>query len=77
MKRRKSKKTDQQQAQIAFEILKETMAEHTEIEPTLWASAFWSCLVDGYINSGITYEEFCNEWDILKKHYKKWFDDEE
>lgn len=37
-------------------LFKETMSNHNEIEPTLWAAAFWSILVDGYSQSGTRYE---------------------
>ncbi len=77
MDRRPRKKTDQDEAEKAFKLLKESMANHSEIEPSLWASAIWSVLVDGYVNCGFSYEEFQNEWDRVKHHYKPWFDKEE
>lgn len=74
MKRRPPKKTDQEVIQKCYEYLKNCMAQHPEVEPTLWAGAFWSVLVDGYSNSGMSYEQFTREWDELKHHYKPWFD---
>ncbi len=74
MERRPPKKTDQQQIEKAFNLLKNCMASHPEIEPTLWAGAVWSVLVDGYNSSGMSYEQFTREWDELKNHYKPWFD---
>lgn len=75
MQRRRGKKTDQCNADGAFKIIKSVMQEHDEIEPTLWASALWSALVDGYIHSGFSYEDFTNEWNLLSNHYKSWFDE--
>lgn len=70
---RLSKKTDRENTEKAFKILKNAMQSHPEIEPTLWAGATWSCLVEGYRNSEFSYEDFCEEWDKIKKHYKSWF----
>jgi len=74
MERRPPKQTDQEQIEKAFNLLKDCMTEHTEIEPTLWAGAFWSILVDGYNKSGMSYDQFTKEWNELKYHYKPWFD---
>ena len=74
MEIRPSKESDQEVIERAFILLKDCMANHPEIEPTLWASAFWSVLVDGYAASGMSYENFTREWDELKHHYKHWFE---
>lgn len=74
MERRNPKKTDQEVVQRAFNMLKNLIEKHSEIEPTLWAAAFWSILVHGYNASGVSYEEFTKELDKLKHHYKHWFD---
>ncbi len=74
MERRKPKPTDQKQIEKAFNLLKDCIAEHPEIEPTLWAGAFWSILVEGYSASGMSYEQFTREWDEIKYHYKSCFD---
>jgi hypothetical protein len=74
MERRPIKETDQEVVQRAYNLLKGYMAQHPEIEPTLWAAAFWSVLVDGYSSSGMSYEKFTEEWDRVKHHYKPWFD---
>ena len=73
MERRHPKETDQNEIDKAFNLLKDCMLSHPEIEQTLWAGAFWSVLVDGYSSSGISYEEFCSSWDEVKHHYKSWF----
>lgn len=52
------------------------MATFPEIEPNFWASACWSVLVDGYIQCGISYEDFCSECENVKNQYKQWFEDE-
>ncbi len=74
MEKRESKNTDQNEIQKAFDLLKQCMIDHPEIETTLWAGAVWSVLVDGYNKSGISYEQFTREWDLVKHHYKDWFD---
>lgn len=74
MEKRKPKKTDQQQIEKAFNLLKNCMVDNPEIESTLWAGAFWSILVDGYSASGMSYDQFCMEWDKIKHHYQDCFD---
>jgi hypothetical protein len=74
MDKRDSKQSDQEMVEKAFNLLKEYMSKHPEIEPTLWAGAFWSCLADGYNKSGMSYEEFSEEWENVKEHYKSWFE---
>lgn len=74
IERRKPKKTDQQQVEKGFLLIKQLMEKHPEIEPTLWAGSVWSVLVDGYNQSGMSYEQFTKEWNEVKHHYKGWFD---
>jgi hypothetical protein len=74
MEYRRPKKTDQADTEKAFQILQEAMQSHSEIEPTMWAGAFWSCLVEGYANSGCSYAEFSCEWEKIKEHYISWFE---
>lgn len=73
MLKREPKDTDQDEVEKAHLLIHELMYEHPEIEPTLWAAAVWSVLVNGYIDSGATYDEFCEESDKLKTHCKPWF----
>ncbi len=74
---RQRKDTDQEVTEKAFNLLKDCMAEHSEIEPTLWAGACWSALVHGYRECGISYEDFCVECDAVKNHYECWFDNKD
>ncbi len=74
MEIRQPQKNDQEQIEKAFNLLRDCMAEHPEIEPTLWAGAFWSILVAGYSASGMSYEQFTTEWNEVKHNYKKWFE---
>lgn len=75
MKIRLSKNTDQEQIQKGFDLVKELMQQHPEIEITLWAGVMWSILSDGYVASGVDYDEFKQELDKVKNHYKHWFDE--
>ena len=74
MKIRPPKDTDQEQIEEAFRIIQECVLLNPQIEISLWAGAFWSILVDGYSRSGMSYEQFSQEWDRVKQHYKSWFD---
>ncbi len=74
LKKREPKSSDQEMTKTAFNLLQDCMNNHPEIESSLWAGAFWSGLVGGYIRSGATYEQFTEEWERIKHHYKDWFD---
>jgi hypothetical protein len=65
---------DQDNAQKAYELLIETIQANSYIEPTLWASAVVSLLIDGYHDSGINYEQFCESMDEIKAHFRKSFE---
>lgn len=73
-KRRKPKKSDQNNTEKAFQILRKAILEHPEIESTLWSGANWSLLINGYINNGVSYVEFCSELDGVKEFYKNRWD---
>lgn len=77
MERRPPKDDDQENVEHAFLLIKGLMAKYSNIEPSLWAAAVWSVLVDEYINSGLNYEEFCSDLNEIKNHYKDWFEDEQ
>ena len=53
------------------------MAIHTEIEPSLWASAVWSVLAYGYKSCDYSYEDFQKELKEVSKHYKHWWEGED
>ena len=72
---RPEKDSDQDNIEKAFQLIKVCMQEHQDIEPSLWCGAVWSVLVDGYRNCGFSYKEFCDEWDRIKEHYKKEWDE--
>lgn len=74
MKRRTSKKNDQKETERAFQIIQKAIEEHPEIEPTLWAGALFSKIVQGCETSGLSYLEFCEMIDDAKNFYKRWFD---
>lgn len=74
VRRRKSKKSDQKNTEIAYQILLKAMLSHPEVEQSLWAGACWTALINGYHNSGIPWKEFCEDFDAAKKHYSKLFD---
>ncbi len=74
MEKRPPKETDQLDVEMAFLLIKQLMEKHNDIEPTLWASAVWSILIDGYNQSGMTYEDFIYEVSDVIHHYKPWFD---
>ena len=74
-KKRPPKKSDQKNTEKAYQILLEAMQNHPEVEPTLWAGACWTALVSGYLNCGISYKEFCEDFEEAKEHYRlRWED---
>lgn len=74
MKKRKPKKTDQDNVQLAYQMISDLARINPEIEASLWVSACFSAIVDSYRNSGASVEQFCKEMDNVKEHYRKWFD---
>jgi hypothetical protein len=71
VRRRKEKKSDQYNTETAFQILRQAMLDHPEIEQSLWAGACWSALVNGYLLSEIPYDQFCEDFDNAKEFYKE------
>lgn len=72
---RPPKKTDQKTAQRALELLLAFTKVYPEIEITLWYSAFLSAFASGLIETGVSYETFCDQMDSVKNHYKSWWDE--
>ena len=72
---RPPKDTDQENVEKGFQLILNLMNEHKEIEPTLWASAVASVLATGYLDEGFSYNEFSQEIDDIKEHYKSWFEE--
>lgn len=74
MEKRPAKETDQKEIEKCMNYLNDCMNQHSEVEPTLWASAFWSILASGYNESGISYAQFSKELKNVRLHFKHWFD---
>lgn len=73
--RRPGKNTDNAEIERAINLLYELMQFNTQIEPTLWSSAFTFVVVNGYKQCGYTYEEFRNQIHLGFEHYKYLFDE--
>lgn len=73
---RKSKDNDQENVSKAYNLLLELMELNYEIEGNIWGAAFMFAMVNGYINSGFTYEEYKKDLEMGMKSYKDWFDNE-
>lgn len=74
-KKRKPLPTDDVFVDYGVEILSDFIEKHDEIESTLWASVLWSRLVMGYQQCGWTFEQFCEEIEKVKEHYKSWWEE--
>jgi hypothetical protein len=77
MKQRPSKDTDQENAQKAFDMLCDLARINPEIEGSIWISAFYSCIVASFVNTGLTYENFCVDMKGAMEKYKSWFDEDQ
>jgi len=73
LEKRVPKEKDQEQIEIAYELIRNLMQQHPEIEPSLWAAAVWSVLVNGYKACGFNYKMFREETSKAVKHYEQWF----
>ena len=74
MRRRKPKESDQENVEKALKLLSGMIADHSEIEITLWYSAFMSAFVEGHIQTGFSYEQFLQVLGDIGEDYKIWFD---
>jgi hypothetical protein len=74
LEKRPGKLTDQEETEKAYQILLKAMQDNPDIESTLWVGAFWSCIVNGYRNCDMSYEEFCSELDSVKAFFKTEWD---
>ena len=68
-------KSDQENAEKAYQLLLNFLNENSDIEPTIWAGAVWGVLVNGYVNCNFTYKEFKDEMNVVLEHYEHWFDE--
>jgi hypothetical protein len=70
---REPKENDKEIIAIGSEILIKTIKSHPEIENSLWLQALYTVIMTAYAGAGITYQEFCEDWDSLKlnKHLFK------
>lgn len=73
-RKRKPKNSDQSEAEKAFRLIEETIRNNPQVEVTLWAPALWGILARSYRISGFSYEEFCQEIDNAKIHFKRKWD---
>jgi len=73
-KLRQPKESDQEVTEKIVLLLKKFMLNNEQIEPTLFYSAITRLLVRGFINSGSSYQEFCDEIDDVKEFYKSRWD---
>lgn len=71
---RPAKKNDQEMAEKALSILVKLTLSYPNIEVNTWHGAMCSFMVKNYIHTGFTYKQFCEEIDVIKNHYKEWFD---
>jgi hypothetical protein len=68
--KRKPITKDQQNAERCFQMLSSYLGGYPEIEGVFWVGALLTITIRKYHESGLTYEEFCVEWDGIKNHYK-------
>lgn len=75
MKCRTPKKEDQEKADKAFLLLKQSAMENDDIDMNQWIGACFSLIVDRFIDAGLDFNQFSQELDEIRKHYKPWFDE--
>jgi len=74
---RSPKPDDQEMVEEGFNAMKRVLKENPQIEPSLWVSVCLSCIVESYVNSGISYTQFKKEMESAVAHYKEWWEEEE
>jgi len=61
---------DQKNTEKALRLLCDTVDLNPGIENNIWQGACISLIVNSYIESGLTYQQFCEELDDIKKYFK-------
>lgn len=78
MLERKPKPEDQENSQQAYEFLlsliQDGKRKYPHIDSNQWVGGCFSCIVQAYINSGISYSEFYKEMFSILEFYKKDFE---
>jgi hypothetical protein len=70
---RSLKKDDEKKVEKAIFLIKELMQLNSKIENNLWASSLFYTLIECYIISGFTFEQFQKEMQVIIQHYKSWW----
>lgn len=76
MNKRIPKSTDQQNSEKTFDMLCDLVKLNPEIEGCIWMSAFFTCIVQTFVKSGFSYEDFCEDMKGSMEKYKSWFDED-
>jgi hypothetical protein len=64
------KPSDQEVADRIASLLTKLINSHPDVRGDLWRSAFYALTAHAYMNSGLTYEDFCASLDGAKEYYK-------
>jgi hypothetical protein len=71
---REPRPDDQDGADVCYEFILSAILSHGEKDTALWMAALWSLLVERYIDSGVSYEQFCSELEGVKGNYVSWWE---
>jgi hypothetical protein len=71
---RKPQPDDQKNTHKAYGLLLETIQLNPGIDGALWVSAALILVVDGFVNSGLSFDEFTFALDDVKANYRDLFD---
>jgi len=74
MRKRRPKKTDQENTEKAYLLLIELAEKNPQIETSLWMGALISAFVDMHMRTKNPYQNFCLTLEQIKEHYKDWWD---
>jgi hypothetical protein len=66
---------DQKNAERAMEILKDLPIKFPDIETKIWILAFWTCIMQSFINSKMSFNELKKEIYVMMEFYKDKFEE--
>lgn len=70
LERRPPKKGDQDKITEAVNLIYDLMSLNQQVEPSLWAGAIISVLVNGYRNCGMSHKMFKTEMTQICDHFE-------
>lgn len=74
MSKREKMPSGEQNIEHPHNRLRQFMSENSDVTPSEWYAAALLMIARSCKATGMSHEEYCEEMDIMKAHYKKVWD---